>query len=117
MYFDRQGEEMVMEQWAQLHEDMAYKRVAEDDIGPYWVSTVWIGLDMSFTGEGPPIIFETMVFLRDQRDDPEHFGLADIDCSRYSTEEEALAGHEATCLLVRATLQEEPPSEVKKPRK
>ncbi|WP_166903861.1 hypothetical protein [Mycobacterium sp. DL440] len=26
------------------------------------VSTVWLGLNHSFTDDGPPIIFETMVF-------------------------------------------------------
>ena len=51
-----------------------------------WVSTVWLGLDCQF-GEGKPLIFETMVF-------PEKGNFLDIDCARYSTEEEALKGHE-----------------------
>lgn len=47
------------------------------------VSTVFLGIDHDFVGNGPPLIFETMIFggLHDQWQD------------RYSTWEEALAGH------------------------
>lgn len=48
------------------------------------VSTVFLGLDHSF-GEGPPLLFETMVFG----------GSHDQDMDRYSTIEEAKAGHVA----------------------
>jgi len=48
------------------------------------VSTVWLGLDHSFGGDGPPLIFETMIF--DRRGES-------ISCDRYATEVEALAGH------------------------
>lgn len=50
------------------------------------VSTVWLGLDHQF-GDGPPLIFETMVFPAESS--------MDLDCERYSTEEEAKAGHSA----------------------
>jgi len=46
------------------------------------VSTVFLGLDHSFGG-GPPQIFETMVFG----------GLYDEEQIRYSTWDEAVAGH------------------------
>lgn len=49
------------------------------------MSTVWLGIDHSF-GSGPPLIFETMVFS--SKDD-----FHDLDCERYSTETQALAGH------------------------
>lgn len=45
------------------------------------VSTVFLGLDHNFSGEGPPVLFETMVF-------PDQ----DI-CVRYRTFEEAVKGH------------------------
>lgn len=48
------------------------------------VSTVFLGLDHRF-GEGPPLLFETMVFG----------GERDGDQWRYSTWDEAAAGHEA----------------------
>ena len=49
------------------------------------VSTVWLGLDHQF-GDGPPLIFETMVF-------PSNEDFGDLDSRRYSTEQEAVAGH------------------------
>jgi len=48
------------------------------------VSTVFLGLDHQF-GKGPPLLFETMVFG----------GRQDGDQWRYSTWDEAAAGHEA----------------------
>lgn len=48
------------------------------------VSTVFLGLDHSF-GDGPPLIFETLVFGGPLADEME----------RYSTHREALAGHDA----------------------
>lgn len=47
------------------------------------VSTVFLGLDHRF-GEGPPLLFETMVFG----------GPLDQECERYTTWDEAIAGHE-----------------------
>lgn len=50
-----------------------------------FISTVFLGIDHSF-GEGPPLLFETMVFQgKDGRE---------IDCQRYSTWDDALAGHQ-----------------------
>jgi hypothetical protein len=111
LWFDRAGLPITTEEWGRLHAIEDYVRIGSTDIGPYWVSTVWVGLDHRFIGDGPPIIFETMVFAKEQRDDPEDLGLREFDMVRYCTEEEAVAGHEAMCLLVRATTQEEPDME------
>jgi hypothetical protein len=46
--------------WAHWFET-ADRRVATTDVGPYHVSTVFLGLDHAFFG-GPPKLFETMVF-------------------------------------------------------
>lgn len=46
--------------WAEWFEK-ADRRVAETTVGDARVSTVFIGLDHQF-GDGPPLIFETMVF-------------------------------------------------------
>lgn len=57
-----------------------------------WVSTVWLGLDHSWSG-GPPLIFETMIFG----------GPLDQDYQqRYSTVEEARAGHERAVEVARS---------------
>lgn len=38
------------------------RRVADETIGPSYVSTVFLGLDHQFIPSGPPLLFETMVF-------------------------------------------------------
>lgn len=107
--YDRAGLPIDIDEWGRLREIEDYHRVGSTDVGEYWVSTVWLGLDHNFSRHGPPIIFETMVFLKSQRDDPDDRGLADIDVVRYATEQEALAGHQAMVLLVQATTVQEPP--------
>jgi hypothetical protein len=85
-YMDREGNTIDLQKFAELMEDLEYKRVAESHVGPLWVSTVWLGINHSF-GSGPPQIFETMVF-------PEEGVWDEEICERYATEEEALAGHQ-----------------------
>lgn len=112
-WYDRNGVPMTFVEYIALMEtvdDNDYRRIDLTEIGPYVISTVWLGLDHNFTGEGPAIIFETMVFTNSawvaDRSDPDRELLVDIDTDRYATEEEARAGHEAMVLLVRATTQE-----------
>jgi hypothetical protein len=63
------------------------RRVAYTEIRPgIIVSTVFLGIDMNFWAKGPPLLFETMV-----RSD---YGWDDE--VRYSTWDEAVAGHLAT---------------------
>ena len=68
--------------WAQWFET-ADRQVRETIQGDVRISTVFLGLDHSFDGKGPPIVFETMVFQG------EHGG----EMERYCTWEEAEAGH------------------------
>ena len=71
-------------EWADWFEKTE-RHVADDKIGEVRVSTVFLGIDHSFEQNGPPILFETMVFggeLNEEQD-------------RYSTREEAIAGHAA----------------------
>lgn len=56
----------------------------------YFVSTVWLGMDHNWSGEGKPIIFETMVFAYDEDGEVNFSGEYQ---ERYATEKEALAGH------------------------
>jgi hypothetical protein len=63
-----------------------------------WLSTVWLGIDYSFMNVGRPIIFESMLFSPFAHPDdfwPSglHWFRNDLDMDRYSTEEEAMAGH------------------------
>jgi hypothetical protein len=70
-------------EWGKWFQD-ADRHVAQTEIGDFWISTVFLGLDHQF-GEGPPLLFETMVFNKD-RDD--------LWCERSSTWEEAEETHQ-----------------------
>lgn len=50
------------EEWGKKSEDSDGRRVARDEIGDVVVSTVFLGIDHNWTGKGPPVLFETMVF-------------------------------------------------------
>lgn len=73
-------------EWAEWYEGAdEQRRVAKTHIDTdEYVSTVFLGLDHNFTGEGPPILFETMVFG----------GEFDEEQVRYATWDEAAEGHE-----------------------
>lgn len=68
-------------EWAKWFET-ADRHVADENVGKYRISTVFLGIDHNFLG-GEPILFETMVFSDDEDGDEE----------RYSTWEEAEKGH------------------------
>lgn len=76
--------ERKMNEIEKLLSDKNYKIIKQEwtPDKKHWVSTVWLGLDHNF-GEGPPLIFETMVFKEGDAGELE----------RYSTQEEALRGH------------------------
>ncbi len=102
MYYDRSGQPIDDAlKWARMFESRGSRRVALDEIvcgdESVRVSTVFIGVDHNYFADGPPLIFETMIFG----------GPPAVDqwqC-RYSTEEQARAGHEtAVGALRRADL-------------
>lgn len=82
--------------WAEWFEHFENRQVAESFTEFHRISTVFLGLDHSF-GNGPPLLFETMVFEREGVSQ-EMFGkmhevFPDVDIDRYTTWEEAQAGH------------------------
>lgn len=83
MFYDRQGKPIPVEEWALKLADRQYTRIGENYIGPYRVSTVWLGLNHNFFGSGPALIFETIIF-------PMETGVM----HRYPTEAAALDGHD-----------------------
>ncbi len=87
------------------------RRVAEDLIGGLRISTVFLGLDHRW-GNGPPQIFETMVFdIEPTEHDWSDLGLGvkliheahEDYTQRYATWEEAEEGHRDVCAQVRRT--------------
>lgn len=83
MYFDKAGQPITFDRWGELYQDWDYRQVARTETDEFMVSTVWLGLNHSFTG-GPPVIFEWMVFG----------GPLDEEQRRYVTEAQAVAGHD-----------------------
>lgn len=87
--------------WAKwFEENRDKKRVVQDDIGDLWVSTTFLGLDHSW-GDGPPLLFETMVF-RHNSDGTINFN--ELYQDRCSTYAEAEAMHAKACAHARANL-------------
>lgn len=73
-------------EWAEMFEVRDQRRVAWDKVGDFTISTVFLGINHQYF-DGPPLVFETMVFEGDSRDE--------LECYRYSTWAEAMAGHAA----------------------
>jgi len=91
VYYDRQGEPMTMQQWAQRFEDEDYRHIARDVIGPdepldpaplITVSTFWLGLNHNWRSD-EPLIYETIIIG----------GEHDATGMRYATEKQARDGH------------------------
>jgi len=57
--------------------------VAKTRYGGVAVSTVFLPIDHNYTGKGPPVLWETMVFG----------GRHDEECRRYTSKEDAVRGH------------------------
>ncbi len=73
-------------EWAKDFEDTEQHVVRQETLADgYWISTVWIGIDLHLIPSGPPVIFETTV----RNPEGEVTGYRE----GYSTEEEAIAGH------------------------
>jgi hypothetical protein len=92
--YDRTGELIDYNKFKELI-CSEYSIIKRDMVGPFLVSTIWLGIDHNFGSvDGKkPIIFETMVF--------EPPSAHDLHMERYSNEEEAIEGHEKMCELVR----------------
>ena len=71
--------------WGAWMERRGIRTIARTRIGPVTVSTIFTGIDQRLLGDGPPLLFETMIFE----------GGRDGAIWRYVTREEAIAGHAA----------------------
>jgi hypothetical protein len=83
------------------------RRVGKDEGAGWMVSTVFLAIDHQYSSGLPPLLFETMVFMTSedgQRADPEPVNdehKLHESCWRYTTWEEARAGHAAVTRAVR----------------
>lgn len=86
-----------LEEWGMQLREMKKnntKHVCEDTINGNWISTIWIGIDHQDDDNGPPLLFETMVFDNDG-------SWNEIYIDRYSTWQEAAEGHKKAVEWVR----------------
>jgi hypothetical protein len=71
-------------------------RLADDTVGPYWISTVFTGVSTSLP-PNPLELWETAVFKSGDDDGPEIVG-------RYAAYAEAAVGHQGVVDLYRARI-------------
>ncbi len=92
-----EGPDAVLEwgRWFEVADEE--RRVALDEVGGACISTVFLGLDHNWSDDGPPILYETMIFA--------HGTDLDQETCRYATRSEALSGHEAACQRVREAIK------------
>lgn len=82
---DQRAVPVGMGTWAVwMQANRSRKIVRQETVRGYWISTVFLGMNHNFHGEGPPLIFETMVFQGEK---------SDLFCERYATLDEAEVGH------------------------
>ena len=81
-------------EWGRWMQD-GDRHVGETVVGEHLVSTVFLGLDHRFSGEGPPILFETMVFCHHTPGCELNFTMC-----RYSEWLKAEAGHQTMLAMV-----------------
>jgi len=73
-----------------LEEGSDRRTVKRDEVGDILVSTVFLGLDHSWTPGGKPVLWETMIF------GGEHDQYQD----RYTSHKDALEGHKKALTLI-----------------
>lgn len=99
-YFGFDGEPITSATWVAMFEDHAGRQIGRDLIelpggSAALVSTVWIGLNHRYTGDGPPLIFETMIFWDSERYDSDDY------CERTATRAAALSAHDQAVAYAR----------------
>ena len=84
-----------VQKWGVWFEE-ADRHLALTKIGEIEVSTVFLGLDHSFHEDVPPVLWETMIFVGESKKT-----LFDHYQERYSSFDDARAGHERAVAMVR----------------
>ncbi len=107
-HFILNGREIVpatLMQWGKwLETNMNDRIIKQEDVGDCWVSTVFLGLNHSWDPDGPPILFETMVFETGKDGKRDMSGIFQDRCSTY---DEAEAMHAKAVAWVEAGCQDE----------
>jgi hypothetical protein len=117
---DEQGEPVIerdLFKWGEWLEEAVTtgsRHLAEDTIGPYRVSTVFLGLDHAY-GNGPPVLWETIIFGTEEEMEiipgKKRRYRKTVDQFRYTSKAEALAGHARAVKLAESLPQPVTPAE------
>jgi hypothetical protein len=99
-YFDRAGQPLTMEEWAKDYADNSVLQTTDID-EEVSVSTIWLGLNHQY-GDGPPLIFETVVFGGGTKCPTCGHREGGDPMYRYSTELAAKEHHHALVAALRA---------------
>ena len=91
-YRDKAGNKIDAEKLEALLRDNDYRVVLQEKVGPYFISTIWMGVPHGCAA--PYDYFETIIFLTPPNvKDPRLFLGKQMDCYRYHRMEEAVMGH------------------------
>jgi hypothetical protein len=82
--------QVSLEQSLTVYDNLDMKVTKQDIVGHIKVSTVFLGMDHRMIGESLPVLWETMIFG----------GEHDQYQERYTSHEDALAGHQKALDLV-----------------
>lgn len=82
---------MTQTEWTLAFSDTD-RSIADENVDGYRVSTVWLGMNHEWRDGHPPLIFETMVFGGEPWDGY---------MLRYTTEAQAVAGHDQLVARIR----------------
>jgi len=85
-------------EWARWFNNIDNRCVAYDEVGDSIISTVCTGFDYSFSPEGPPLVFETMI----------SGGILNGEIECYSTWDQAVEGHKRMVKRVRLAVNSQP---------
>lgn len=87
---NKQPYKVTLEESYRLYDDMDMKITQQDSFDDVLVSTVFLGADHAMIGQTIPVLWETMILSG------EHDGYQ----KRYTSHEDALAGHQIALDLV-----------------
>lgn len=81
-----------IDEWAEWTSQNREAHVVDQtNVGMYFVSTIFLGIDLRFFDDGPPILFETIIFSESSEREA---GLGEIVIQRrYCTWDQAERGH------------------------
>lgn len=91
-------EEPDLHKWAEWLENSRDRVLQQDQNEEYFISTVFLGIDMGFGGQ--PLLFETMVFRKLKK--PKKvlnytMRREEEEMDRYATRQQAMDGHKRLC--------------------